>query len=99
GRRELALMRQGAGLANLGRGATVDYIALAEVLASGWLSGAVLDAFDEEPLPASSPLWATPNVLVSPHCSSSDQERYVPMTLDLTFQNIERLLEGEALLN
>lgn len=99
GRRELALMKQGAGLANLGRGATVDYAAMAEALASGKLSGAVLDAFEEEPLPASSPLWATPNAIVSPHCSSSDPERYVPMTLDLTFQNIERFLAGEPLLN
>jgi phosphoglycerate dehydrogenase-like enzyme len=99
GRSELALMREGAGLANLGRGATVDYIALADILASGRLSGAVLDAFEEEPLPATSPLWATPNVLISPHCSSSDPERYIPMTLDLTFQNIERILQGEVLLN
>ena len=56
-RKAFGWMRTGAGFINLGRGATVDYVALADELKSGRLSGAVLDAYDEEPLPSSSFLW------------------------------------------
>jgi len=99
GRRELEAMKPGAGFANLGRGATVDYDALRALLESGRLSGAVLDAFEEEPLPASSPLWRTRNLIISPHCSSSDVDRYVPDTLDLTFDNLGRYMRGQPLRN
>lgn len=99
GRRELESMKPGAGFVNLGRGATVDYDALRDLLEKGRIAGAVLDAFEEEPLPASSPLWRTKNLILSPHCSSSDVNRYVPDTLDLTFENLERYLSGRPLLN
>lgn len=99
GSHELDLMKPGAGLVNLGRGATVDYDALRDHLERGSLSGAVLDAFEEEPLPATSPLWNTRNLLLSPHCSSSDVDRYVPDTLDLTFKNLRRYLSGRPLIN
>ena len=99
GRDELALMKPGAGLVNVGRGATLDHVALAVMLESGRLRGAVLDAHDPEPLPASSPLWNTRNLIISPHCTSSDVDRYIPMTLDLTFENLERLLENRPLRN
>src|SRR5208282_1020240 len=79
GQRELELMKPTAGFVNLGRGATVDYEALREMLERERIRGAVLDAFEEEPLPASSPLWQTKNLIVSPHCSSSDVTRYIPM--------------------
>jgi phosphoglycerate dehydrogenase-like enzyme len=92
-------MRPGAGFANLGRGATVDYRALAEALKSGRLSGAVLDAYEEEPLPSSSFLWNTPNLILSPHCSSSDVGRYVPITLDIAYENLRRYLANKPLLN
>lgn len=97
GRDEFAMMKKGAGFANIGRGATVDYVALAEMLESGHLSGAVLDAYAQEPLPSSSPLWGTRNLVLSPHCSSSDLERYIPLTLDVTFENMERFIEGRPL--
>jgi glyoxylate/hydroxypyruvate reductase len=98
-RRALGWMRPGAGLVNIGRGATVDYVALAEALKSGRLSGAVLDAYEEEPLPSSSFLWNTPNLIMSPHCSSSDVEQYIPMTLDIAFENLRRYMAGRPLLN
>jgi phosphoglycerate dehydrogenase-like enzyme len=99
GRAELAMMKPGAGFVNIGRGGTVDYVALAEMLESGRLSGAVLDAYEQEPLPSSSPLWGTRNLILSPHCSSSDLHRYIPLTLDVTFENLARLLEGRPLIN
>ncbi len=97
GRNELAMMKKGAGFVNIGRGATVDYVALAELLESGHLAGAVLDAYEQEPLPSSSPLWGTRNLVLSPHCSSSDLHRYIPLTLDVTFENMARFIEGRPL--
>ncbi|HTZ80074.1 MAG TPA: D-2-hydroxyacid dehydrogenase [Stellaceae bacterium] len=98
GRRELDLMKRGAGLVNYSRAQLVDYDALAEKLREGVLS-AVLDVFDPEPLPSSSPLWSLPNLIITPHCSSDDTELYTPKTLDLVCRNIERLIGGKALLN
>src|SRR5215472_12777375 len=81
GKRELDLMKHDAGLINMGRARVVDYEALAEKLTRGELSGAILDVFDPEPLPADSPLWTTPNLVLTPHCSS-DAPDYADRTLD-----------------
>lgn len=59
----------GAYLMNVGRGALIDEGALPEALDQGWLSGAALDVFEQEPLPADSPLWHHPRVVISPHVS------------------------------
>ena len=99
GAREYDLMKPGAGFINFSRARVCDYAALAERLRSGRLSGAILDVFDPEPLPAESPLWEVPNLIITPHCSSDDAERYIPATLDLVFANVERLMRGDALLN
>ncbi len=63
GARELGLMKDGAGLVNYSRANLVDYDALRPELSSGRLS-AILDVFDPEPLPDSSPLWNTPNLVI-----------------------------------
>jgi phosphoglycerate dehydrogenase-like enzyme len=98
GARELDLMKSGAGLINYSRANLVDYKALAKRLKSGKLS-AILDVFDPEPLPSSSPLWKLPNLIITPHCSSDDREHYTPRTLDLVFGNMERFIAGKPLLN
>ena len=95
---ELALLKPGAGLVNYSRANLVDYDALRAKLEAGEMS-AVLDVFDPEPLPASSPLWHTPNLIVTPHCSSDDREQYTPRTLDLVFHNMARFIEGRPLTN
>ena len=97
--RRQGLMKRRAGLVNVGRAATVDYDALTGNLRNGHLSGAVLDVFDPEPLPADSPLWGTPNLIVTPHVSADDGDVYVSLTLELVFRNLERLLEGRPLVN
>ena len=98
-RQKQTLIKPGAGIINLGRSGTMDYEALVENLNGGHFSGAIIDVFDPEPLPADSPLWTTQNLLVTPHISSDDGDTYVAMTLDLVFQNLERLLNGRELKN
>lgn len=96
---KFARMKPGAGFISFGRAKVCDYDALAKCLESGALSGAVLDVFDPEPLPSTSPLWHTPNLVITPHCSSDDAADYIPLTLDLVFDNVARMLEGKPLRN
>lgn len=70
--RLLAALRPHAVLVNVGRGPTVDERALYDALASGRLRGAALDVFEQEPLPPESPLYALPNLLLSPHCADRE---------------------------
>ncbi|MDA3031175.1 MAG: D-2-hydroxyacid dehydrogenase [Actinomycetota bacterium] len=67
----IAAMQTHAFFINVGRGELVDQPALTEALASGKLGGAGLDVTDPEPLPADDPLWALPNVIITPHNSGS----------------------------
>jgi phosphoglycerate dehydrogenase-like enzyme len=99
GAKELDCLPRHAGLVNLGRGAVVDYDALAAKLWTRELSGAVLDVFHEEPLPPESPLWTTPNVILSPHCAVDDGRAYVTRCLDIFFDNLRRYLAGRPLRN
>ncbi|MGI9411085.1 MAG: NAD(P)-dependent oxidoreductase, partial [Hyphomicrobiaceae bacterium] len=98
GEAEISLMREGSGLVNYSRAQVVDYDALRVRLARGEIS-AILDVFDPEPLPAGSPLWNTPNLIITPHCSSDDTDVYIPKTLDLMFSNIRRIFAGEEVIN
>jgi glyoxylate/hydroxypyruvate reductase len=98
GRAEIALLKRGAGLVNIGRAGVVDYEALRERLQAGELS-AVLDVFDPEPLPSTSPLWRTPNLIITPHSSLDDPGYYVPRTLDLVVENAMRLADKKVLRN
>ncbi|MEO5815199.1 MAG: D-2-hydroxyacid dehydrogenase [Gemmatimonadaceae bacterium] len=67
--REVLSACRGAVLINTGRGEVVDESLLPLALSAGWLSGAALDVFAVEPLPATSPLWDDPRVMISPHMS------------------------------
>ena len=98
GETELNLLPKGAVLINIGRGALIDEKALIEALSSGHLGDAVLDVFEEEPLPTESPLWEMPNVLISPH-SASTSDRENGRITDLFCENLRRFLSGEPLLN
>jgi glyoxylate/hydroxypyruvate reductase A len=98
GQAELGMLRPGAVVVNISRGQVVDETALIGHLASGHLGGACLDVFDTEPLPESSPLWAMPNVLVSPHSASTVAAENRLLT-DLFIDNLCRWLAGEPLRN
>ena len=95
---EIAALKPGAVLVNVGRGAVVNEAAMIEALTSGHIRGAAIDAFTTEPLPTDNPLWDLPNVLISPHSASTvaaENGRIVDIFLD----NLGRFAEGRPLRN
>jgi len=98
GPEQLKLMRTTARLINVGRGQLVDEPALITALQAGSIAGAALDVFEIEPLPSSSPLWRMPNVIVSPHMSA-DFHGWLEALADQFFDNLDRWLDGQPLLN
>jgi len=98
GRAAFAAMKPGAVLINVARGRVVDEDALIDALASGELAGAGLDCFRDEPLPAASPLWTMPQVIVTPH-SAGETRAYEARVIDLLIENLGRLERGEPLVN
>lgn len=72
-RRALGRLASGAHLINAGRGAHVVDADLLALLDAGHLSGATLDVFDTEPLPAEHPFWSRPQILLTPHVSAVTQ--------------------------
>ena len=98
GAAEIAKMKHGARLINLGRGSLLDESALIRALESGALGGAALDVAETEPLPPESPLWKAPTLFITPHTSGvSDRlwDRHTAILLDL----LERWFAGGELFN
>jgi len=93
--RRLAALPPHAQVVNVGRGSTVDEEALVEALTGGRLAGAALDVTAVEPLPADSPLWDAPNLLLTPHAAGG---RPVGAD-DLIAHNLAALLDGGELTN
>lgn len=92
GSRILSRMKPGGCLINLARGAHVVVPDLLAALDSGRLAHAYLDVFDQEPLPASDPLWRHPGVSITPHAAALAEPRTaVPRIVD----NVERVRRGE----
>ena len=98
GQAQFEALKSGAILINLGRGPVVDEAALIGALQSGRLLGASLDVFEQEPLPANSPLWAMENVLISPHCTDwTEQPAALELTLRFFLENLQRYRRREPL--
>jgi glyoxylate/hydroxypyruvate reductase A len=96
GARELACMKAGAWLLNIARGPVVDERALVAALRGRRLGGAVLDVFDEEPLPPGHPLWGLDNAVITPHVSGpSTPEEIAP----IFNANLRRYAGGRRLLH
>jgi D-2-hydroxyacid dehydrogenase (NADP+) len=91
-----AAMRAGAWFVNVGRGEIVDEAALVDALERGHLGGAGLDVFVTEPLPADSPLWHAPNLIITPH-SSGNTDRTKLRSVDQFVANLRRRVAGEPL--
>jgi len=94
--RTLSLVREGGCVINVARGAHLVVPDLLAALDSGRLARAYLDVFENEPLPADSPLWSHPGVSVTPHIAALTEPR---TSVGKIAENIERLRRGEAPLN
>jgi len=97
-RAAFAAMKPTARLVNMARGPVVDTDALADALRSGRLAAAASDVFDQEPLPADSPLWELPNFLISPHATPRVAD-FEGNSARVVLENIPRYLAGERLIN
>jgi D-2-hydroxyacid dehydrogenase (NADP+) len=93
----LAAMKPSAYVVNVARGSLLDEPALVDALRQGRLAGAGLDAVAAEPLPADSPLWDLPNVLITPH-QSPMTDRWPDHLTAFWAENIRRFADGEELL-
>lgn len=96
--RRIALLRGGAYVYNVSRGAVIEERALVDALRAGKLGGAGLDVFEEEPLPVTSPLWDLDNVILTPHVSGGTP-LYYDRAAALFAENLERFLAGRPLQN
>jgi phosphoglycerate dehydrogenase-like enzyme len=92
---EFAAMPPGCAFVNIGRGTVVDELALIEALRRGHIGFAALDVTAVEPLPAGSPLWDMPNVLISPHSASTVATENAAIT-GIFCDNLRLFLEGRA---
>ena len=94
--RAIGRMKPGVLIADVSRGGVVDQAALDAALTSGRVGGAVLDVFDPEPLPPESPLWAQPNVILTPH-SSAEYDGWERASAAMFCDNMDRYLAGQPL--
>lgn len=93
-----AQMKSSAFIINLARGAVIDTAALIDALERGVIAGAGLDVFEQEPLPADSPLWDAPNLVLTPHMTPRMPDK-TQRSINTIAENIRRYRAGEPLLN
>jgi phosphoglycerate dehydrogenase-like enzyme len=95
---EFSAMKGSAFLVNVGRGGLVQQEALIDALRAKQIGGAGLDVFEPEPLPADSPLWSMPNVILTPHYAGASP-RYYERAMAIFLDNLRRYRDGESLRN
>lgn len=98
GERELRAMKSNAIIVNIGRGKIIEQTILIRAIQEGWIAGAGLDVTDPEPLPADSPLWELPNVIITPHYAGATPA-YNERAFDIFMENLERYLADKELTN
>ena len=98
GAKEIALMKRGTRLINVGRGSLLDQKELICALEKGVLAGAAIDVAETEPLPADSPLWRAPNLFITPHTSALS-DRLWKRQAALLVELLERWFDGREMLN
>lgn len=97
---DLRALPNSALLLNPARGPIIQEAALLQALKEGWIAGAALDTHYHYPMPPEHPLWAMPNVIMTPHISgSTGGPKFPERVWDLFVQNVERVMGGEAPLN
>ncbi|ESO94140.1 hypothetical protein LOTGIDRAFT_161339 [Lottia gigantea] len=95
----LSICRKKPVVINVGRGDLINEDSVITALRSGWITNAVLDAFEKEPLPQSSRLWTEPGVIVSPHCSFQPYGQQECEELAQGFlDNYHRYISGQKLI-
>ena len=95
---QLAALKRGAYLYNVGRGDAVDTEALLDALRTGHVAGAGLDVTAPEPLPPRSALWDLPNVIITGHTAGISPKRW-DRGMEVVTENIKRFVRGEPLMN
>src|SRR5262249_46356672 len=90
----LGAMKPTSYLINLARGGVVDEAALVGALQQGWIAGAALDVFEQEPLPANHPLWTCKNVIITPHLGGFC-DVYVDHAMPVVEHNMRCSLAGD----
>jgi D-3-phosphoglycerate dehydrogenase len=98
GRRQFAAMKPGAYFVNTARGPLVDYDALYDTLVAGHLSGAMLETFAVEPVPADWPLLRLPNVTLTPHIAGASVKT-ITIAAEAAAEEVRRHINGEPPLN
>ena len=98
GEPELRAMKKSAYLINISRGKIVHEAKLIQAIREGWIAGAGLDVFEEEPLPEKSELWQMPNVIITPHVAGSNPQ-YTARAMAIFEENLQRFLNGKPLTN
>lgn len=90
-RERLAQMKKGARLLNVARGGIIEEAALVEAINSGHIAGAAIDVFEEEPLPANSPLRGKSKIILTPHLGGSTVEAQEKVAEDVAEQVLDVL--------
>ncbi|MBM2803368.1 MAG: 2-Hacid dh protein [Deltaproteobacteria bacterium] len=98
GEKELRLMKPSAYLINLTGGRALEEKLLVRALKEKWFAGAVLDAFERQPLPEDSELWCLPNVIITPRIAGITSQKW-PTVLPVFKENLRRFIAGEPLNN
>ena len=93
--KRLRSMKKTAYIINNARGPIVDEKALYKTLKEGWIAGAALDVFEQEPMPMDNPLLKLDNVVVAPHISSASYETRAKMA-EMVAENLVAFFEGKT---
>ena len=98
GEAQFRAMKKTGYIINIARGGVIQENYLIKALKEGWIAGAGLDVFEEEPLPETSPLWGMKNVIITPHYAGATPY-YIDRLLDIFIENLRRFQTGKPLMN
>jgi len=98
GEEEFKAMKESAHIINIARGSIIQEKALIKALQQGWIAGAGLDVFEQEPLPEDSPLWDMENVVITSHYAGATPF-YMDRLVEIFTDNLRRYQTGKPLIN
>jgi D-3-phosphoglycerate dehydrogenase len=95
GEKELGLLKKTAVIVNAARGGVINEAALHAALSNKQIAGAAFDVFEEEPLPADSPLRSLPNVVLTPHLGAATAEAQQNVAIEIAEAVRAALIDGD----